>query len=326
MVEMPWNGIATGVVASLLLFLSVYVAKRRRRLRRAQNRWEDRWSIGIYIGDSPLQLSAIGPVRNPVLTARDVSDVKADFVADPFMVRNGGVWYMFFEVFDAHTHKGKIGHAASEDGLRWVYKGTVLEAPWHLSYPYAFRWEEDFYIVPESQTAEAIHLYKAIHFPEKWTLARVLLNGVYCDPSIFQHNDTWWVLAGSRPASEQRNQSLHLFFADDLFSDWREHPKSPVITANPRISRPAGRILAFAGRLVRFAQDGEKLYGSQIRAFEITKLSRTDYEEKEVKLCPPLMASGKGWNADGMHHVDLQQISNGKWIACVDGNQRQLVF
>ena len=59
---------------------------------------------------------------------------------------------------------------------------------------------------------------------------------------------------------------------------------------------------------------------------EITKLSRTDYEEREVNLCPPLKASGKGWNADGMHHVDLQQISNGEWIACVDGNQRQLVF
>jgi hypothetical protein len=33
---------------------------------------------------------------------------------------------------------------------------------------------------------------------------------------------------------------------------------------------------------------------------------------------PVVEASGKGWNADGMHHVDAQQTHTGQWIAVVD--------
>ncbi len=57
------------------------------------------WSIGIYAGTSPLDLLPHGR-SNPVLTARDVTDVPAAFVADPFMIKNGPRWYMFFEVFN----------------------------------------------------------------------------------------------------------------------------------------------------------------------------------------------------------------------------------
>ncbi|HET9363828.1 MAG TPA: hypothetical protein VFP71_02460, partial [Candidatus Angelobacter sp.] len=53
------------------------------------------WSIGIYAGKSPLQLSPAA--RNPVISAGDVSDVSARFVADPFMLRVDGLWHMFFE-------------------------------------------------------------------------------------------------------------------------------------------------------------------------------------------------------------------------------------
>src|SRR5713101_4580931 len=80
---------------------------------------EDRWSIGIYGGDSPLHLSVAEGADNPVLTAKDVADLKADFVADPFMVREGSLWHMFFEVMDARSYKGKIALATSDDGLRW---------------------------------------------------------------------------------------------------------------------------------------------------------------------------------------------------------------
>jgi hypothetical protein len=43
------------------------------------------WSIGIYTGDS-LILTPPSQIKNPVLTAHDVTDVRALFVADPFMV------------------------------------------------------------------------------------------------------------------------------------------------------------------------------------------------------------------------------------------------
>ncbi len=71
------------------------------------------------------------------------------------------------------------------------------------------------------------------------------------------------------------------------------------------------------GTLVRFAQDCRPDYGNAVRAFEITKLARDEYSEEELA-SPVVTASGIGWNANGMHTVDLHPW-RGRWIAAVDG-------
>ena len=75
------------------------------------------WSIGILTGETPFDLRPINGVENPVISARDVSDIDAEFVADPFMIKVEKTWHMFFEVMNARTGKGEIGWATSEDGL-----------------------------------------------------------------------------------------------------------------------------------------------------------------------------------------------------------------
>src|SRR5271170_8452544 len=80
-----------------------------------------RWSIAIFAGASPFALSTAPGVTNPVLTARDVNDVSARYVADPFMIRKGSGWYMFFEVLDETTGRGKIAYAESANTLNWTY-------------------------------------------------------------------------------------------------------------------------------------------------------------------------------------------------------------
>ena len=45
-----------------------------------------RWAMSMYEGTSPLGLRVPPGFTNPVLTAADVSDVDAEFVADPFIV------------------------------------------------------------------------------------------------------------------------------------------------------------------------------------------------------------------------------------------------
>ena len=50
----------------------------------------DNWSVGVYSGEKPFTFQQPDNVRNPVLTVLDVTDVNARFLADPFMVREGG--------------------------------------------------------------------------------------------------------------------------------------------------------------------------------------------------------------------------------------------
>jgi len=105
---------------------------------------ENRWTIGIYTGQSPFQLSSPDHIKNPVLTAEAVNDIKADIVAHPFLIATNSMYYMFFTTKDGTTDKGGIGLAESKDGFNWKYRQIVLLEPFVLSHPCVFEWKEDY--------------------------------------------------------------------------------------------------------------------------------------------------------------------------------------
>jgi hypothetical protein len=151
-------------------------------------------------------------------------------------------------------------------------------------------------------------------------LVRELLTGKYWDPSIIYKDGIWWLFALND------NASLALYYAADLHGAWIEHPQSPVVKESNSVARPGGRLIVHQGKIVRYTQDGERHYGGSLRAFQVDEMTTEIYGEHEVLESPVLVASGTGWNATGMHHIDPHQISEGSWIACVDGNRERVVF
>ena len=145
------------------------------RSKDASRPWD--WSIAMYAGESPLRLGPAAGASNPVISAGSVTDVPARFVADPFMVKVDGLWHMFFEVLNNQPNRGEIGRATSRDGLAWQYERIVLKEPFHLSYPYVFRWKDDFYMTPETLGANAVRLYRAVRFPDEWEYVKDMVPG-----------------------------------------------------------------------------------------------------------------------------------------------------
>jgi beta-xylosidase len=276
------------------------------------------WSIGIYSGKDPINLKPVKGIRNPVLTWKSVSDVPALFVADPFMVRADHTWYMFFEVMNRQSEKGEIGLATSQDALHWRYKQIVLAEPFHLSYPYVFGWENDYYMVPETYKAGAVRLYKAVEFPTHWSFVGELLTGPYfADSCLLRFGDRWWLF--TEASSVWNNDTLRLYSSAHISGPFVEHPSSPIIAGNPHIARPAGRIVSYQGKAIRYAQDCNPLYGTHVRAFEISELTPSHYVERGLGEEPVLGPTGSGWNESGMHHIDPHIRDDGLWVACVDG-------
>jgi hypothetical protein len=281
------------------------------------------WSIGIYTGKSPFNFTAPAGVKNPVLTARDVTDVPAGSLADPFMVFANGEWHLFMEVLNQRSKRGEIGLATSRDGKTWRYRQIVLAEPFHLSYPYVFKFDGSYYLVPETVHSYSVRLYRAEEFPGKWTLAGILVPEPLADPCLFQAGGKWWLFGCRMPPKQasRKDMALEVFFADHLLGPWVRHPRSPV-ARGPSLARPGGRVINWDGKLVRFAQDDGDWYGRRLHALEITRLTPEDYQEKEIPLEPPLRDSGAGWNARGMHTIDPHLLSDGSWIAVVDGQER----
>jgi hypothetical protein len=283
----------------------------------------EQWTIGIYEGSSPLDFPESQRRLNPVLTHQHVTDVPAKFVADPFLMAEGDTWYLFFEVYNLETMQGDLAVATSTNARRWTYQQLILDEPFHLSYPYVFKWEGEHYLIPESYEANAIRLYRATEFPTQWEFVATLVDDVErVDPSIVYYADRWWLFAAAID-----NATLHLYHADDLFGPWEEHPASPIVVDNPHIARPSGRVTIYEERLYRYTMDVNPPVGShQVFALEITELTPTTYAEQLARPEPIIGPSGKGWNAQAMHQLDPQPYRSGRWIASVDGFGTYLVF
>lgn len=271
------------------------------------------WSIAICFCKDPISVSEPDSVFHPVLTGNSVTDVPASFVADPFMIHHKEQWYLFFEVLNTANNLGEIGMAHSKDLLNWTYDKIVLRENFHLSYPSILKYNDKIYMIPESRQGGGIRLYEALDFPHEWKLTKTMIEGDYADPSIFYHQDKWWMFA------LKGTDELHLFFANSPDGKWQLHPQCPLIPKSLVNTRPAGRPLYHNGRLLRFAQDGVPIYGNKVRAFEIEVLSTMVYKEHEITESPILKASRKGWNSAAMHHIDPHQLPDGSWVACVDG-------
>jgi len=278
------------------------------------------WSIGLYKmlwKNNRFNFLEPKEIRNPILTAGDIKDRKAEFVADPFLIYEKGIYYIFFEV--CGNSKENIGLAISKDGYEWEYQKIVLDEPFNVAYPCIFRWSDKYYMTPETYKTNSVRLYKAVEFPFKWKFVKTLVERKdFADPTILLHENKLWLFV-----SEATSVNLYLYYADTLEGTWEEHPMSPVIKNDPTKARPGGNAISIDNRLIRIAQNDYPYYGNSIRAFEIIKLNHGDYEECELKDSPLLAASGTGWNKDGMHQLSTYKINENEFLACVDGKRHK---
>ncbi|HMQ59809.1 MAG TPA: hypothetical protein PKE06_04025 [Flavilitoribacter sp.] len=271
------------------------------------------WAISIWKGEDPFHLKPLLEDDRALLNGSEVSDVKSSSVADPFLHFHEGKWYMYYEVVLQENGKGEIGLASSENLVDWTYHQIVLREPFHLSYPQVFSDGGQLYMVPESRKAGGVRLYRCTQFPDQWTFDATLLEGDFADATIFRYEGKCYmfVLEGI--------DNFHIYFADDIRGPWRTHAVNPILEADVTKSRPGGKVLKFQGHLHRITQGGFPIYGTNVRAFRINKLSPDEYQEEELSVSPILKQQRHGWAGSGMHHMDAHQLSDGEWIAAVDG-------
>lgn len=227
-----------------------------------------------------------------------VPDSLADFVplfpprprsswADPFPVEHGGRQYVFFEEVPAESspRKGRIClMELDENGLPAIIK-PIIERPFHVSYPFVFEADGEWYLVPESRQNRTVDLYRCTRWPDEWRFERTLLSGIeLVDPTIHYHNGYWWLFAGAAEVSSGSPQRLlHLYYAKHLHSPvWTPHPLNPVVDDTAK-SRPAGRLFTDEqGRLIRPAQDCSVRYGYGIVLNHVTELTPETYAEVPI--------------------------------------------
>ena len=120
--------------------------------------------------------------------------------ADPFPVEDGDGLSGFLEVYDHARQHGTIGVSRLTGGGAFEPPVTVLDAPYHLSYPFVFEWRGKWFMMPESSDAARIEVFSARRFPWDWTLEAVLFNPLRAvDSTLVNVEGRWWLFTNVSP-------------------------------------------------------------------------------------------------------------------------------
>ncbi|MFN8060901.1 MAG: hypothetical protein U0Q12_17220 [Vicinamibacterales bacterium] len=264
---------ATGSTADLAVRTVVHVSRYARR------RWHDRrhrrqWILVRGRREGPQAIYGLERVLPP----------DDHFWADPFLVEAEGRQWLFLEDYPYSRGRGHIAVAALDEDGRLGEVIPIIERPYHLSYPFVFPYEGEWYLIPESQGNNAIEVYRADRFPDQWRFSHTLMSGVRAaDATLLEHGGAWWLFANiAEYEGSSSYDDLFVFRGDSpIATEWTPHPCNPVVS-DVRRARAAGRFYSENGRLIRPSQDCAKEYGRAICLNEVVTLTDSEYEERCV--------------------------------------------
>jgi len=186
----------------------------------------DDFSSETYFHPAHPPLLAPHPyVDNPVLKDEDVTDLNADFVADPS-------WYHGDILFEVSDGTGAIARATFDD-YSAEYDQIILDPTYHVSMPQAFDWNGETYLHVSSSNGNFI-LWRFDDYPYQLTeLENKSVTPTPKENNIFPFNETWWMLA-----ENDSNNNNRLYYSDTypeiVGGTWTEHPDSPFPSTEGR--------------------------------------------------------------------------------------------
>lgn len=218
------------------------------------------------------------------------------WVADPMLAEDNGKTYLFYEA--AHHDKGRIEVVELYANGTTSQPAVALEREYHLSYPFVFKHDGEWYMIPESCAIHEVQLLKATHFPTDWEYVTTLLKENAVDTTVQNVNGKLLLLTFLPQAGNE------CVFPKAFWLDWSDDIKLAEIpwpNFDSLQVRGAGRMLADGRRYVRPAQLNQPMsYGDGV-LFEECRCSDAPYGEKEIGRLLVENLHVPGWKVDGLH-------------------------
>lgn len=217
--------------------------------------------------------------------------------ADPILVDDGQKTFLFYEA--VHRDKGRIEVAEVHGDCTLSESRVILEDECHYSYPFVFRRDRQWYMIPESSAAEEVRLYKACDFPYEWCQEQVLLRRKCVDTTVFEQEGIWYLL------TFLLDEGTEKVFPSAYRMEWSGAQPMLVPMEWQEFdclnSRGAGSVFRKDGVCYRPAQKNrEQSYGDSITFFRIQG-NKNVYCESYAASLRPEMVKVKGVWMNGLH-------------------------
>ncbi|WP_276840244.1 hypothetical protein, partial [Anaerovibrio lipolyticus] len=201
----------------------------------------------------------------------------SEWWADPFVCHHDGRDYCFVELKSSYRLHGEIAVATIEDGIIGNFT-VVISEPFHMSFPNIFKYDNQWYMLPETNYCNQVRLYKAVKFPYEWKLDKILCNDVrLVDHALFPQKTGFYVLSNDIVNLEQAyNRFFVLDMREKTFIEFFPEGYWSNI-------RPGGNFYEKDNRWYHVLQDGVLAYGDYLHVYEVDEFSKKIFKEHETK-------------------------------------------
>lgn len=211
---------------------------------------EGGWNVAVR----PMPAATI--LRDQQSPFQLIPNAARSWAADPFIYEADGCVYIFAELFDYLKRRGSIGYTCLQNGS-WQKWTVVIDEPFHMSYPNVFYWNDGIYMVPETSSNRSLRLYKAVSFPDRWELVRLIATDVaYVDTTFFTHNNQLFAITTDIGDETNHKDLLLQFDADFNLVQTTMIPENSTV-----LSRSAGNFIRTENAVIRITQDCDGHYG-----------------------------------------------------------------
>ena len=230
--------------------------------------------------------------------------------ADPFPIFWENELWLFAEEIVGNNPGKIVCFKYLTDKKCFSNPQTIIQESFHLSYPFVFRQENEWFMIPETGETGNVILYKSDSFPYSWKKHEILISDkkLY-DVTPFEYQDKWYCFASERSRKYQSpNDLLQLYVLENgPLGSWQLHPASPI-KMDVRGGRSSGKIFQKDGKTFRPAQLGAPKYGYAIQIYEILQLDKFNYEERLVDTILP------NWTKENLATHTYNQVNGWQFI------------
>lgn len=257
----------------------------------------NKWNVG-YV-DMPIH-GFINAGDKKIKVKWEKEDRGLNFKADPFGITSENKEIMIYEYFSARDKKGVL--KTKDLSLKSGKDTELCSKDNHLSYPYTFKFNNEWYCIPEQSKSGRLEIFRIdTNKPELTPFNVISENFAAVDSSIIFYNNRWWLFC-TDAANKGADLRLHIFYADDLKSTWQSHKLNPVKT-DIRSARPGGTLFIHEGKLYRPAQDSSSQYGGEVVLMQVTVLNADEFAEEEINRINPLLFGSR--YPEGTHTLSM---------------------
>lgn len=269
------------------------------------------FNIRLQIADKGIELSE-------TLNSRLLKDFRAEtgifkfnqieIKADPFLFVLNDTLYLFYEE-KLRKSKGYIMMTCTNDLENWTVPTMVLQEPFHLSFPFVFKQDNEIFLIPETGEVDEIRLYRFCDDTlTKVEFVKTLKKGAYVDSSIINISGNYYLFTSDSLFNQR------VFISRNLLGDYDEHPSSPIYIGRD-FGRNAGSIFEYCGTYFRPSQDCTHLYGENVTIHRFIELSPNSI--RETKYLKHLFSKDNPYYRYGGHQFSIVEYK-GKVIIATD--------